>query len=98
MSTWTKLSNVGRMVVLVASREGEILVCGREGHVLVAEACVGEAEAGGALGMVLYYADVYDIEPCSILQCANIAFIFSHNNQQSSHIAIKTHRCSGVTR
>ncbi|KAG9533697.1 hypothetical protein KCU93_g490, partial [Aureobasidium melanogenum] len=55
MSTWTRLSNVGRMVVLVDSREGKILVRGGESQVLVAEAGVGAAEAVDALAVVLYY-------------------------------------------
>ncbi|KAH0389226.1 metal-dependent protein hydrolase, partial [Aureobasidium melanogenum] len=48
MSTSTRLSNVGRMVVLVGSMKGKILVRGRESQILVAEASVGAAEAGGA--------------------------------------------------
>jgi hypothetical protein len=57
MSTSTRLSNIGRSLILVGSRSGKILVA--EASVGAAEACIGEAEAGGAVEVIPYRMEVY---------------------------------------
>ena len=81
------------MVVLVDSIESKILLGCREGQIFVAEACVGEAEAGGVVGVVIllcrcpFYRDLLCVMTLrSALSQRDVVLSWSH---QDAHLDLE---------